>query len=199
MLAMMVVLTVAAACSDGEAQVGVPSATVGTEAPTTTTTNPYAVPAVIDAAYVNRVLGGLDQIAGNITREVFRSRSISDQVVQQLRAIYSTDPNVQLEIDLFQELARSGFASLRDPPGNQVTKVEELITAESRCIFARVSRDLSAVSKETTGPSPRRYWVALVPLDPARDVNGLNGTSWAYRYDGFPPPGFPDPPNQCDR
>ena len=34
--------------------------TLATVPAPTTTTNPYAVPAVIDAAYVNRVLAGLD-------------------------------------------------------------------------------------------------------------------------------------------
>ena len=36
----------------------------------TTTTNPYAVPPVIDEPYVNRVLAGLDQGVGDIVRLV---------------------------------------------------------------------------------------------------------------------------------
>src|SRR5687768_15070166 len=53
-------LTASVACSGRAADRGSAGAnpTVATEPPTTTTTNPYAVPAVIDAAYVDRVLVG---------------------------------------------------------------------------------------------------------------------------------------------
>ncbi|MFN2504089.1 MAG: hypothetical protein ABR540_07650, partial [Acidimicrobiales bacterium] len=57
------------ACSD-DPTVDPPSATVGTEAPSTTSADPYAVPAVIDEAYVNRVLAGLDAAVGEVVRLV---------------------------------------------------------------------------------------------------------------------------------
>ena len=70
-------LLASAACSGGGADKGSAGAnpTLATDPPRTnptlatvpaptTTTNPYAVPAVIDAAYVNRVLAGLDAADG---------------------------------------------------------------------------------------------------------------------------------------
>ena len=52
------------ACSSGHR---VPTAQVRPAPPTTA--DPYAVPAVIDIAYVNRVLAALDQVDGDATRE----------------------------------------------------------------------------------------------------------------------------------
>lgn len=192
---MMVVLTVAAACSDGEAQVGVPSATVGTEAPTTTTTNPYAVPAVIDAAYVNRVLGGLDKAYGDVVRLVVSSGGLVIQASNQLRAIYSANDWLQLEFDRFQEETRTRFRHYKSPPGNQETVVDQLIVGNQNCIFVRVRRDYSAMSEAPSAPGVE--WVGLVPLDPSRDPNGFNVTGWAYAYNGFPPPGSPAPSSPC--
>lgn len=63
----------ASACSSSTGAARPPSATVGTETPRTTTTNPYAVLAVIDTAYVNRVLAGLDAAVGGVTRLVVRT------------------------------------------------------------------------------------------------------------------------------
>ncbi|HVL27121.1 MAG TPA: hypothetical protein VM390_03165 [Acidimicrobiales bacterium] len=187
----------AAACSEGGAQVGVPSATVGTEPPTTTTTHPYAVPPVIDAAYVNRVLEGLDKAYGDILRHTIQVRTISDEAVQRLRALYAQDRDVQLRVDLFQELIRLNFRGLRIPPGNQTTRIDHLFTASPGCIFARVVRDSTGVAEASPGNETRTYWVGLVPIDPTRNAILLNDTGWAYTFEGFPPPGFPDPPNQC--
>jgi hypothetical protein len=184
----------AAACSEGGAQVGVPSATVGTEPPTTTTTHPYAVPPVIDATYVNRVLEGLDKAYGDIVRLVLNSRGLVPQASAQLRSLFGTDRELQLELDRFQEDMRSGFRGYRNPPGNQRTFVDHIVAASSECIFARVLRDYSAVSQVL---AVETEWVALSRLDISRDPTGFNTTGWAYTYHGFPPPGFPDPPNQC--
>ncbi len=63
-------LVVLAACSSGTKPGG--TATVPTAAPTTTTTaaaDPWAVPATITPAYLDRVLAELDHIDGNAKRD----------------------------------------------------------------------------------------------------------------------------------
>jgi len=65
-VAVAVLMTLAACKESGSASPPVNGATVPTAAPTTTTTNPYAVPQVIDAAYFNRVLAGLDAVEGDV-------------------------------------------------------------------------------------------------------------------------------------
>src|SRR3954447_16713594 len=86
-------LTALAACSPSSADRGAAGNSIppATDPPTTTTTNPYAIPTVIDAAYVNRVLAGLDAVNGEAVRLVVRSKTIPREAYDRLRAIYGTD------------------------------------------------------------------------------------------------------------
>lgn len=188
----LVVLVAATACSSKEA--AIPSATVPTAPAQTTTTDPYAVPAVIDTAYVNRVLAGLDAVAGDVARQVVQARTISPDAIGRLRSLYATDKRLQLEIDILQDDARTGFSGYRPNPGNQRTQVTKLINEAPHCVFAEVARDYSAV---TINPvAPQRQWVALVPIDRSRDPSGYNPTPWMYAYNGFSPSGT-EPTNPC--
>jgi hypothetical protein len=179
-------LAASAACSPSGADKAGPTATVRTEPERTTTTNPYAVPAVIDAAYVNRVLAGLDAAIGDVTRLVLRTRSIPPEAYDRLKALFADPEFLQLMIDGFQQDIRENFRNYRADPGNDLTLVTELITAHSDCIFTRVRRDSTAVGVQPS-PSLEVQWVALKPLDRNRDPNGFNPTPWAFVYDGFPP------------
>jgi len=189
-------LTASAACSGGAADKGSAGAnptlatdpprtnpTVATVPSATTTTNPYAVPAVIDAAYVNRVLAGLDAITGDAVRIVLQTRSIPREVYDRLRAIYSNDKWLQVDIDGLQSDMRNGFVTYRQSPGNQVTTVTQLITIKRECIFARVNRDYSAIGLNSSASDIQ--WIALTPLDPSRDITGYNGTRWSFAYNGY--------------
>ena len=51
----------------------------------TTTTNPYAVPPVIDEPYVNRVLAGLDHSVGDAVRLAMRTRLMDEEVFYRLQ------------------------------------------------------------------------------------------------------------------
>ena len=186
-------LILLAACSKGGAgEPQVPSATVGTAAPTTTTTDPYAVPPVIDAAYVNRVLAGLDAQMGDVTRLVVSTRTIPREAYDRMRAVYATDSALQLSIDGFQSDLRNNLPGYQANPGNIKTLVTQLIHVTNSCVYAQVDRDYSATS---TNPNPnfRTQWVAIQPLDPARDTHGYNVVRWSYRYEGFNR-GFTAPP-----
>ena len=80
-------LATGVACGGKDEPLG-PTATVPQA---TTTTNPYAVPPVIDEAYVNRVLAGLDQAVGDVIRLVVSSRTLSPEALDRLRTIYVGD------------------------------------------------------------------------------------------------------------
>jgi hypothetical protein len=190
-------LTAAVACSGSPADKGTAGAnpTLATDPPRTTTTNPYAVPAVIDVAYVNRVLAGMDVVLGDVTRLVIQSAAIPREAYDRLRALYATDPRVQIAIDGLQADLRFGFSGYSQPPGNRQTMVAQLITASSSCVFARISRNYSAIGPGAQAPSDR-VWVVLRPLDPARDPNNYNLTTWAYHYDGSTPDRS-QPANPC--
>ena len=191
-------LLASAACSNGGADKGSAGAnpTLATDPPrtnptlatvpaATTTTNPYAVPAVIDVAYVNRVLAGLDAVIGDVVRMVYSAKSIPPEALDRMRAVFLDSDRLQREIDGFQRDIRNGFAGYRPSPGNRVTAASRLISARSMCIFAEVSRDYSAVGTNTL-PNVGSQWVALTPLEPSRDPHAYNPTRWAFVYDGFP-------------
>ena len=181
-----IILAASAACSGSSADKASPTATVATEPAPTTTTDPYAVPATIDVAYVNQVLAGLDRVMGDVTRLVVRTRTIPPEAYEALRAAYKDPDFLQIQIDNFQSDMRKGFASYKSEPGNQVTTVTQMLTADHKCIFARVQRSYAEITVQGSS-DPHILWVALQPSDPARDPNFYNRTHWAYIYDGFPP------------
>lgn len=187
-------LALSASCS-GTDRPSFPSATVGTEPPRTTTTNPYAIPPVIDDAYVNRVLAAFDTIRGDVSRLVVQTKTIPPEAIDRLRSIYGKSDALQLDIDLLQDDMFKGFSDYKDPPGNQRTTVEHLITAKDACIFAQVQRDYSAVTSQPN-PPPSRLWVVLLPDPGDIDPWGYNPTPWYLPYDGYQP-GRVAPQNPC--
>jgi hypothetical protein len=114
-------LFASAACSSSGAEKGSAGAnpTVATDpprtnttvAPPTTTTNPYAVPAVIDAAYVNRVLASFDALLGDVLRIVLRTNTIPPEAYDRLKAIYADPVFMQIKIDGYQRDIRERFRS----------------------------------------------------------------------------------------
>ena len=173
---LILLLGLLAACSSkGSSGDGATAGTVATVPPTT---NPYAVPEVIDIAYVNRVLAGLDQAMGEIARLVVAARAIPPEALDRLKAVWVDQPSnpnshVQLSINGIEAGIIQGFSDTKVPPGNTVTTVTELLTATPSCIFAKVEQDYSAVSSEPP-PRIRRHWVGLVPIDPAQDPKHYN-------------------------
>ncbi len=176
---MLVATLSLAACSDKKEALG-PSATLPQP---TTTIDPYAIPPVIDEAYVNRVLAGLDQAVGDVTRLVVREKAIPPMASQLLSAIYVDEEQLELEIQLFQSALSAGLVNVHIPPGNRITTVAELLTVRSDCIFAKVEVDRSAV---TIAPNPafRTRWIAIVPIHESNPTD-LNRTGWGFIYDGF--------------
>ncbi|HWI02806.1 MAG TPA: hypothetical protein VNT52_03120 [Acidimicrobiales bacterium] len=186
----------ASACSGGGASKGSAGAnpTLATDPPTTTTTNPYAVPATIDAVYVNRVLAGLDAQLGDVTRLLIRSGTFPEEAYDRLKAVYTDDQALQLKLDAFQSDLRRGFQDYKPSPGNKVTTVTRIITASASCIFVEVRRDYSAVALNSNVVNPQ--WTALKPSDPSRDPRRYNDTRWALAYDSVQP-NLAQPPNPC--
>jgi hypothetical protein len=158
----------------------------------TTTTNPYAVPAVIDEPYVNKVLAGLDQAVGDVTRIVVSMETVPPEALDRLRALYVGEHR-QIQFDLFASAVDEGLTNYRQPPGNRKTAVSELLAVSPACLFAKVARDYSEVAIEA-GEGFSTQWVVLVPAD----GNGkpYNPTGWVFVYDGLERDGSA-PENPC--
>lgn len=110
-----VFLAVLVACSSDPQSSAEPSATVPTAPATTTTTDPYAVPAVIDAAYVNRVLAGLDAAFGDIVRELASARRLPDNTPDRLKGVYGDLELFNLQFGVLQRMSRPMW-DFRDGP-----------------------------------------------------------------------------------
>ena len=179
----LLLVTALAACSPDD-EPAAPTATLGTAPPVTPTTDPYAVPPVIDAAYVNRVLEALDAAVGEVVRIVVREKRIPQEAADRLQALYLDERRIQLELDSFQDDMRDNFRSYRTEPGNQDSTVLDLISGTPTCIFAKIRRDYSMVGTAIADNSITQ-WVGLKPRDPSRDLRGFNPTPWAIVVDGF--------------
>jgi len=177
------------ACKESSEPLG-PAATVPQG---TTTTNPYAVPAIIDEAYVNRVLAGLDHAVGDVTRLVLAEGSVTPAVKSRLAALYLADV-LQLKITLFETVVQRGLSGYKENPGDRHSVATELISVRPTCIFVRIVSDGSEVVKL---PDPRVavQWVALVPRTDV-DSQGYNPTPWVFAYEGFDQ-GFAEPEDPC--
>ena len=178
------------ACRGGDKSEAGPTATVPRAPATTTTTNPYAVPEVIDKAYVERVLAGLDGVVGDIVRLVIATRGIPQDAVDRVKAVYLDREGQNLELASLSHSFREGFRGFRENPGNKRSTVKNLIVATPTCVFVQVERDYSQVGIQQNS-KPSTEWIVLKPLDPNQDPQAYNPTPWAFATEGVEPPAHP--------
>ena len=154
----------------------------GCSGPSKSTPASSPVPVADGAGPVNEVLAQLDGVMGDLQRILVRDRRITTDVTDRLRAIY-TGPELLNQIDAFRADVGRGLAGYKDPPGNRVTTVSRLISANEICVFAQVVRDYGPV---TAGPAPppSSLYVVLVDKSEADDPKRLNPTGWVMLYDG---------------
>jgi len=160
----------------------------------TTTTNPYAVPTVIDEAYVNSVLAGLDHAYGDVTRIVVSTRSLPPEVLARLKALYAGEL-LQLQIDLIAFDLAQGLPGYLQPPGDHHSVVTRIISIRPTCIFAEITRDASEVVR-SPDQTYSTQWVALVPAGRSTDLEDFNPTGWAFQFEGYSTT-FAEPEDPC--
>lgn len=172
--ALLALTLLAAACSDDSDALG-PTATVGT-APSTTTVppDPFAVPAAIDAAYVERVTNKLYEVIGEARRLTMQQGATPPEAIDRLRAAYHpslAQPMIDaLVFDLYH-----GFPAGLD--GDLQLTVKQVVRADQECIVAATEMDASLVDQEAG--EPYLMTTVLLPLDPALDKGGYNPTPWS--------------------
>jgi hypothetical protein len=199
--AVLVGVLAAVGCSDtGDDAPRGPSATVRNEpttaAATGTTVVPVdQVPAVIDVAYVQRVIDALDRIEGAAVRELVRAREPNREFYETIRAIY-LDPQFDRVHASYGRSAAQEMVELRTDPGDPVTTIERLISATGDCIFATASRDFGPILKVPPTEERKKVYLGFglekAELDPAR----RNPTAWMIGLDGTTSSGE-EPRNPC--
>lgn len=193
-IAAIALVATLAACSGGGDKEAT-GATVPASLATTTTTDPYAVPQVIDTAYVNRVLAAMDAGIGEVVRIIYRTREMRAEVYDRLRAFYAEGNTLKLATESLQDDLLDDFEGYKPNPGDTHTAVETLITVRSDCIFLEAARDFSEIG---TNPNPAnsQLWLGLKPLDQKRDIGEYNATGWMIVYEGYAP-GRRQPTDPC--
>jgi hypothetical protein len=148
------------------------SSSAGATVPgSTTTTDPYAVPATIDAPYLNRVFLALEKIDGEASRLIVATRRIPPEAATLLHSIF-TDEEFKVQAEGWNADIDKGLGNFRTPPGDRVTTVRRIIVVQPTCVAVEVERDYSAV---TVDPQPGA--TALVALA-MRPPLGANRTPW---------------------
>ena len=198
MTAVLVGVLAVVGCSDhGRDTTRAPTATVRKEAATTTTSVVPVdqVPAVIDVAYVQRVIDALDHVMGDAVRALVAAKAPDRAFYERLRAVY-LDPEFERVQSSFGRSAANDLAGFRDAPGDPVTRVGRVITAANDCIFAEVDRDLGPTHKESPSPEVRHSYLGLGTRRTEHDPAALNPTAWMIGLDGTNVDGS-EPRNPC--
>ena len=196
---MVLVSVLATGCvGDGDDTSRSPSPTVRTEPATTTA--PVVpvdqVPAVIDIAYVQRVIDALDHVMGDAVRELVAARVPNRGFYERLRAVY-LDPEFQgVESDLGY-FAAKGLVDIRTTPSDPVTRIERLITGSDECIFAAVNRDLSGAFVDPPSDDETHAFLGFGRKNLELDPTGRNPTAWMIGFDGRNLDGS-EPRNPCE-
>jgi len=149
---------------------------------------------VIDAAYISRVLTGLDAAIGDVVRTVVAGRSLTPEVNDRMKALFGGDAFTS-QMNLLIEGTAKGFPGVKPNPGDRKTTVVKLVSARSDCAFVRVVRDYTAVSL-TPLPEATNQYVGVRTLDIQRDPDHLNPTGWTIVYEGYRQDGS-QPPDPC--
>jgi hypothetical protein len=170
------------------------SATVPTVPPSTVPADPYAVPEVIDAAYLNRVFVALEHVDGDATRLIVANKKLIPEAAQRLISIYDEE-ELHAQTDLWLDLLAKDMSGFKTPPGDRKTNVDRVISATAQCLYVAVARDYRDISAHA-GP-PNVEYVALKPLAAVRNSAHFNPTPWMIASEGSRSDGgVPD--NPCD-
>lgn len=159
-----------------------------TEAPTSSTTTTtavsYEVPAVIDAAYVEKVMAALDHVLGDAIRLMVRERGLSETFLDHLAAIY-TEKELEFHQGLWAESFRQTLDERPPVPGDPLTRVQRVLRADRECVVVAVDRSFAATLTVPERKPPQQRYIALVPAVREQDRRGLNPTPWMMSFDGW--------------
>ncbi|HEX2039300.1 MAG TPA: hypothetical protein VHF47_06165 [Acidimicrobiales bacterium] len=140
------------------------------------------MPAVIDVAYVEKVMAALDHVYGDAIRILARERQITKEFLEHLVAIY-TEREFEVAQRAWVEDVAKGLPGLVGAPENPRTGIRHALLLTEACILVAVDRDFSG--SRSSPPSTPQKFIGLTPKQPARDPRNLNPTPWSISFDGF--------------
>jgi hypothetical protein len=154
---------------------------------TSTTALSYDVPAVIDEAYVTRVMQALDHVYGDAVRLLATTRQVNEDFLRYLVAIHN--PRIYgLVQDLWVKTQAQGFDGLAAAPADPRTRIDKLLRADRDCVLVEGDRDFTPLHRRDD-PTNHSPFVALTPLRGERNPGNLNPTPWTINFYGDRPDG----------
>lgn len=163
----------------------------GATVPTAILGEPYAVPAVITKAYLQRVLNAMEVVNGEATRLIIAQHKLGPQALRDLGAI-NTAPELAKQVLVVRQDLRGGLANALPNPGTVHDKVTAILATTASCVFLSAIRDFSQVDRRP--PTYTSYFA--LSQRPGDSTSGLNPTPWVISFLGGTASGAP-PPDQC--
>jgi len=161
-----------------------PLETTTTVPPTSSTVAAaFAVPAVIDLPYVQRVLETIYHLYGEATRHVYDTKSPDPELDERLVAIFGGQTLTGAR-KVLRDNADDGFRRFANPPHDPKVRVVEIIQATSKCMVIRADLNLDPQYKESRPSQPQ----AVIQMARA-DVLPYNPTGWGILVAGAPDQG----------
>ncbi len=155
--------------------------------PTTTTVlDVTVIPPVIDVAYVQRVMDVLDGVLLQVGQSVAGERALGERFQLYVRALYDAD-----QVPAQSQGWQASVDKVAAQPNRPVTRVRQLVSASSTCVFLAADRDISPMFSAPI-PVVQPYWLKLERDQP----DGVNPTPWVLGHDTFYRSGRP-PPDLC--
>lgn len=163
-------------------------------AATSSTTVDDSVPEVIDAAYVERVMAALDHVYGDAIRTLATERTITEDFLSRLAAIY-TPSEFALAQDLWVKDLANGLRGLLTDPADPDTTIDRLLRSDRDCVVAAVTRRFAPTRDHADPITPQRF-IGLIPKPESQPNGSINPTPWVISFDGFKDDGS-EPSTPC--
>jgi len=142
----------------------------------------FAVPAVIDLPYVQRVLETIYHLEGEAIRHAYAKKAPDAESDERLVAIFGGQTLAGAR-KVLRSNADDGFRRLASPPGDAKVQAVEIIQATSTCMVIRAGLDHGPQYSEFRPARPP----AVIQVKRA-DVLPYNPTGWGIVVAGEPDP-----------
>jgi hypothetical protein len=173
-LVLVACLAVAACGGGDDPPVAAPADT--TAAPTTTTTSP--VPDEITVEYVQQVVDTLDDSYGDMIRRYRDDGGPTPETEGWPDLLFAGQARESNRV-LVDAVVEVEFANIRDEPEGPETVVEELVTADPRCVYFGGTRSLQPMILRVIDRSEAEGYFGLHPAAEGRvDLTGRELPAW---------------------
>jgi len=156
-----------AACNGSDDAAGTTTTSPVASTTSTTAVDVTTIPATIDMVYVQRVFDVLDEIRGEVVKELLAKRQLTGDMADRLGAVYNPE-ELQDQAAVLPELLKTDENLYMRPPGSRRTVVQRLLTARPDCVLAEVKFDVSAVVVNPPPPIPS--YIRLAPKGSASPI-----------------------------